>query len=88
MIIKDSGPGIERESMQKILDPFFTTKEVGEGTGLGLSISDNIIRAHGGRLTYESKVGEGATFEVMLPLRPPAEARAAQLHGDAVRKSI
>ncbi|RMH44607.1 MAG: PAS domain-containing protein [Deltaproteobacteria bacterium] len=72
--IRDSGPGIEPELLDRILDPFFTTKDVGEGTGLGLSISDNIVRAHGGQLTYSSKRGEGATFSVVLPLRPPAGA--------------
>lgn len=87
--IRDSGPGIRKEYMEKILDPFFTTKEVGEGTGLGLSISDNIVRAHGGRLTYDSKVGEGASFTVVLPLRPPAEAgRDVEPHSNAARRSI
>ncbi len=88
--IRDSGPGIEQESLEKIIDPFFTTKEVGEGTGLGLSISDNIVRAHGGRLEYSSKIGEGATFTVTLPLRPsvdPAD-RDAEPHSNAARGPI
>jgi len=88
VVIRDDGPGIKKEFLEKILDPFFTTKEVGEGTGLGLSISDNIVRAHGGRLTYESKVGHGAAFTVVLPLRPPVGARAAQPHSDVARESI
>jgi PAS domain S-box-containing protein len=83
--IRDSGPGIRNEILEKILDPFFTTKEVGEGTGLGLSISDNIVRAHGGRLTYSSVDGEGATFTVVLPLRPPESmsGREPQTRSDA-----
>ncbi len=77
--IRDSGPGINSDVLEKILDPFFTTKEVGEGTGLGLSISDNIVRAHGGRLEYHSKSGDGATFVVTLPLRPPMETASRGL---------
>jgi signal transduction histidine kinase len=67
--VSDSGPGISPEILEKITDPFFTTKEVGEGTGLGLWISENIVRAHGGRLTCESSPGVGATFIVTLPVR-------------------
>jgi PAS domain S-box-containing protein len=78
--IRDSGPGIRNEILEKILDPFFTTKEVGEGTGLGLSISDNIVRAHGGRLTYSSIDGQGATFTVVLPLRPPDSMSGREPH--------
>ncbi len=69
--ISDSGPGIKPELMAKITDPFFTTKEVGEGTGLGLWISANIVRAHGGTLTWGNRVGAGAEFVVTLPLRGP-----------------
>jgi two-component system NtrC family sensor kinase len=66
--IADSGAGIPRDVLERITDPFFTTKEVGEGTGLGLWITDSIIRAHGGTLTCESEVGAGSTFTVTLPL--------------------
>jgi PAS domain S-box-containing protein len=87
--IRDSGPGIKPELMDRILDPFFTTKEVGEGTGLGLSISDNIVRAHGGRLSFTSKVGEGATFTVVLPLRPPVETAGREIEPPHVaRRSV
>ena len=71
--VRDSGPGISEEDMAKIMDPFFTTKPVGEGTGLGLSISQSIIRKHGGQLRCDSKLGEGATFTVSLPVTPPDE---------------
>lgn len=71
--IRDSGVGIAPELLERIIDPFFTTKDVGEGTGLGLWITDSIVRAHGGTLTCESKVGAGTTFTVTLPLKPPAD---------------
>jgi two-component system, NtrC family, sensor kinase len=67
--ISDTGCGIPEENIGKIRDPFFTTKEVGKGTGLGLSIVDEIIRSHNGQLFVESKVGQGSTFTVVLPIR-------------------
>ncbi|HEX6534425.1 MAG TPA: PAS domain S-box protein [Gemmatimonadaceae bacterium] len=66
--VTDTGPGIPRDQLDHIFNPFFTTKEVGEGTGLGLSISDGIVRQHGGHITVRSTPGEGATFTVELPL--------------------
>lgn len=65
---KDDGPGISEENMKRIFDPFFTTKEVGKGTGLGLSICYGIVEAHGGRIYARSKLGEGATFIVEIPI--------------------
>lgn len=70
--ISDSGCGIPEENLSKIFDPFFTTKPVGEGTGLGLSITYDIIKAHGGHIRVESKVGSGATFIIELPIVIPA----------------
>ena len=64
----DDGPGIPKESLSHLFDPFFTTKEAGTGTGLGLSICHGITAEHGGRIYAESKVGEGATFIVELPI--------------------
>ena len=66
--IKDTGYGIPEENFKKLFDPFFTTKEVGHGTGLGLAISYGIIKEHGGDILVESKVGEGSTFLIRLPL--------------------
>lgn len=73
--ISDSGCGIPEENLEKIRDPFFTTKEVGSGTGLGLSIVDEIVRKHGGELHIESEVGRGSSFTVVLPIeqRPGSE---------------
>jgi PAS domain S-box-containing protein len=68
--ISDTGPGIAPEALPHIFNPFFTTKPRGAGTGLGLSISDGIIREHRGTLRAKSELGQGATFEVELPLTP------------------
>jgi len=64
----DDGPGISEENLKRIFDPFFTTKEVGKGTGLGLSICYGLVEAHGGRIYARSKLGEGATFVVEIPI--------------------
>jgi two-component system NtrC family sensor kinase len=65
----DSGPGIPSEVMERLFEPFFTTREVGEGTGLGLSISYGIVEAHGGRIWAQSEVGKGSTFIVEIPVK-------------------
>ncbi|MBL7689578.1 MAG: HAMP domain-containing histidine kinase, partial [Bdellovibrionaceae bacterium] len=64
--VSDSGPGIPTEIQQKIMDPFFTTKEVGKGTGLGLSISKGIIESHRGRLSFDSQT-KLTTFIIEIP---------------------
>ena len=64
----DTGTGISEDIKSKIFEPFFTTKKVGEGTGLGLSVSYGIVRDHGGDIKIDSKVGEGSTFTVVLPI--------------------
>ena len=68
--VRDDGCGILPEHRERLFDPFFTTKPAGEGTGLGLYISHQIVRGHGGEITVESTPGQGATFEVRLPLAP------------------
>ena len=64
----DTGTGIPEENISKLFDPFFTTKEVGKGTGLGLNVSYNIIKKHNGNITVESRVGEGTTFTIQIPV--------------------
>jgi len=64
----DTGQGISEEDITKLFEPFFTTKPVGKGTGLGLAVSHGIIHDHGGNIHVKSKVGEGTSFFVRLPL--------------------
>lgn len=64
----DDGPGISKELADRIFDPFYTTKPVGEGTGLGLSISYGIVRSHGGELSAASSPDGGACLQVRLPI--------------------
>jgi signal transduction histidine kinase len=66
--VKDNGTGIPQKVLDKIFQPFFTTKPSGKGTGLGLSLSYDIIKAHGGELKAETKDGEGAEFIIQLPI--------------------
>jgi signal transduction histidine kinase len=68
IIVKDNGNGIPQKILDKIFQPFFTTKPTGQGTGLGLSLSYDIIKAHGGEIKVESKNGEGAEFIIYLPI--------------------
>ena len=64
--VADRGPGIPPEVQQQLFNPFFTTKD--GGTGLGLPISVRIVEEHGGTIEVQSRVGEGTTFRVLLPL--------------------
>lgn len=64
--VKDTGPGMNAHTLEKAFHPFYTTKE--EGTGLGLSIAERIIENHGGKISVESRLGEGTTFTIILPL--------------------
>jgi two-component system NtrC family sensor kinase len=85
-MICDDGVGISEEHLAHIFEPFYTTKESG-GSGLGLAISQNIVERHGGSIAVESRVGQGTTFKILLPVdsqrpslaseeeRTPAEVR-------------
>jgi two-component system, NtrC family, sensor kinase len=66
--VRDNGNGIPQKILDKIFQPFFTTKPTGQGTGLGLSLSYDIIKAHGGELKVESEVGKGSEFVIQLPV--------------------
>ena len=71
--IEDNGCGIEPENLDKLFDPFFSTKEVGKGTGLGLSVSLGIVKEHGGGIRVQSTVGVGSKFFIWLPEKREAE---------------
>jgi signal transduction histidine kinase len=65
--VSDNGNGIPQKNLDKIFQPFFTTKPTGQRTGLGLSLSYDIIKAHDGEIKVETKEGEGTTFIIQLP---------------------
>jgi signal transduction histidine kinase len=68
----DNGPGMPKEELPRILDPFYTTKDPGKGTGLGLSVSYRIVEGMDGTMSVESVLGEGTTIMIDLPLYPDA----------------
>lgn len=74
----DTGVGISEKNLDKIFEPFFTSKKVGEGTGLGLSVSYGLIKNHGGEIKVSSKMGQGTTFTVILPVAGGEVARGVK----------
>ncbi|MEE8397449.1 MAG: ATP-binding protein, partial [Desulfobacterales bacterium] len=68
LTVRDNGHGMDPERMERIFDPYFTTKEIGEGTGMGLSVVHGIVKNHGGAIAATSEVGKGTVFEVLLPV--------------------
>jgi two-component system, cell cycle sensor histidine kinase and response regulator CckA len=67
IVLSDTGHGMDKQTMQHIYEPFFTTKKAGEGTGLGLSVVYRIVQEHGGNILCRSEVGVGTTFDIYLP---------------------
>jgi PAS domain S-box-containing protein len=84
LVVGDTGHGIEPALLDRIYEPYFTTKPKGEGTGLGLSVVHGIVKAHHGEISVESTLGEGTTFRVLLP-RIGLELASEQEHADVAR---
>lgn len=82
MTFRDNGCGMSEATTERVFEPFFTTRPVGEGTGMGLSMVHGIVASHGGAISVSSKEGVGTTFEVFLPL--VADARAGEADGQNV----
>lgn len=80
--ISDTGHGIEPEKIQKIYEPFFTTKEIGKGSGLGLSMVYGLVKQHGGIINCTSEVEVGTTFEIMLPAIEGVKSKANTVTND------
>ena len=81
LTVNDTGHGIPRHVIDKIFDPYFTTKDTGEGTGLGLSVAVGIVKAHGGTITVYSEPGKGTTFHVYLPIVEDVERKEKETEG-------
>lgn len=88
LTVADNGEGIPPENLARIFDPFFTTKSDGKGVGLGLAVSYGIIQAHGGDIEVKSKVGEGSTFYVSLPLEQAAGQAPGMLEAAAAPSAV
>ncbi len=70
--VSDSGRGIDAETVQRVFDPFFSNKEVGQGTGLGLSVVHGIMHGCGGHILVDSDIGKGSSFRLLFPVNPVA----------------
>ena len=83
--VKDTGVGMDEDTIKRIFDPFFTTKDRSRGTGLGLASAYGIIKNHGGIINAHSRIGQGSTFDVYLPASPKKIAQKEELNRGALK---
>jgi len=81
LTVQDTGEGIPKENLERIFEPFFSTKSTGEGTGLGLFVARGIVDKLGGKIEVESQIGHGASFRITLPITGPFEESLKQQGG-------
>ena len=78
LTVSDTGPGIDPEIIDRVFDPYFTTKEVGKGSGMGLAVVHGIVKNHDGAITVDSEIGKGTAFTILFPVmteKPSMEAK-------------
>jgi signal transduction histidine kinase len=78
LTVRDTGHGMDAALMERIFDPYFTTKKTGEGTGMGLAVTMGIVKNHGGAIAVSSQPGQGTSFQVLLPRAIPDDRQAVE----------